>query len=45
MPINILSETEASAKLGRLIHETASAHEPILIKGERTNVVLVSEED
>lgn len=30
MPINILSETEASAKLGRLIHETASAHEPIL---------------
>lgn len=45
MPMNILSETEASAKLGCLIDETASAHEPVLIKGERTNVVLVSEED
>lgn len=45
MPVNILSETEASAKLDRLIEETASAHEPVLIKGERTNRVLVSEED
>lgn len=43
--MNIISEIEAGAKLNRLIDETASAHEPVLIKGERTNAVLVSEED
>lgn len=43
--MNVISGTEAGAKLDLLIDETASAHEPVLIKGERTNAVLVSEED
>lgn len=42
--MNIISGTEAGTKLDRLIDETALAHEPVLIKGERTNAVLVSEE-
>ena len=40
-----LTATEARSKLYKLIDETASAHEPILIKGKRGNAVLVSEED
>lgn len=45
MPMNAISATEASAKLYRLIDETAAAHEPLLITGERNNAVLVSQED
>jgi prevent-host-death family protein len=40
-----LTATEARAKLYKLIDETATAHEPILITGKRGNAVLVSEED
>lgn len=40
-----LTVTEARAKLYRLIDETASSHEPIMIKGKRGNAVLLSEED
>jgi prevent-host-death family protein len=40
-----LTATEARSKLYKLIDETASAHEPILITGKRGNAVLVSEED
>lgn len=43
--MNTVSATEARAKLYRLIDETAAAHEPVLITGQRTNAVLVSEED
>lgn len=43
--MNTISVTEARAKLYRLIDETAAAHEPVLITGQRTNAVLVSEED
>ena len=43
--MDIFSATEARAKLYRLIDETAAAHEPVLITGQRTNAVLVSEED
>ncbi|MHC1727838.1 MAG: type II toxin-antitoxin system Phd/YefM family antitoxin [Syntrophobacteraceae bacterium] len=32
-------------RLYRLIDETASSHEPVLITGKRANAVLVSEED
>jgi antitoxin YefM len=37
--------TDARAKLYRLIDETTTSHEPILITGKRGNAVLVSEDD
>ena len=40
-----VTASKARSKLYRLIDETASSHEPILITGKRTNAVLVSEED
>lgn len=43
--MDILSATQARAKLFRLIDETANAHKPVLIKGQRNNAVLISQED
>jgi antitoxin YefM len=43
--VNIVNATEARAKLYSLIDETASSHQPIVIKGKRANAVLISEED
>jgi antitoxin YefM len=40
-----LNATEARSKLYRLIDEAASSHEPIIIKGKRSNAVLISEDD
>jgi len=40
-----VNATEARAKLYSLIDETASSHQPIVIKGKRSNAVLLSEED
>ncbi|MFO7559073.1 MAG: type II toxin-antitoxin system Phd/YefM family antitoxin [Desulfobacterales bacterium] len=40
-----LSATEARSKLYRLIDQTASSHEPIVITSKRGNAVLLSEED
>lgn len=40
-----LNVTEARAKLYSLIDETVSSHQPIIIKGKRSNAVLLSEED
>lgn len=40
-----LNATEARAKLYSLIDETAETHKHILIKGKRTNAVLLSEAD
>lgn len=37
--------SEAQDKLGRLVDEAASSHEPILITGKQANAVLISEED
>lgn len=37
--------SDAKSKLDRLIDETASDHEPILITGKRNNAVLLSEDD
>ena len=36
---------EARANLSRLIDDTATSHQPILIAGKRNNAVLISEED
>lgn len=40
-----LKASTARSKLYRLIDETASSHEPILIAGKRSSAVLVSEDD
>lgn len=40
-----LTATEARSNLYRLIDETASSHEPIIIKGKRGSAVLISEDD
>jgi len=40
-----LTATEARSKLYRLIDETASSHEPIVITGKRGSAVLISEDD
>jgi prevent-host-death family protein len=37
--------SDARKNLYRLIDETASTHEPVLITGKRGNAVLISEED
>ena len=37
--------SEARDKLGWLVDEGATSHEPILIKGKRANAVLFSEDD
>ncbi len=43
--MTVLNATEARARLYSLIDETAATHQPVLIKGKRTNAVLLSEED
>jgi len=43
--MNIVPITQAITKLYRLIEEAAATHKPILIQGEHSNAVLVSEED
>ena len=43
--MNILNATEARSKLYKLIDETASSHQPIVITGKRSNAVLISEDD
>ncbi len=43
--MTIINATEARSKLYKLIDETASSHQPIVITGKRANAVLVSEED
>jgi PHD/YefM family antitoxin component YafN of YafNO toxin-antitoxin module len=40
-----LSASAARDKLYRLIDETSTAHEPILISGPRSSAVLIGEED
>jgi len=40
-----MNASEARDKLYRLLDETASAHEPVLITGPRANAVLIGEED
>src|SRR5580698_2263869 len=43
--MNSMNVSEAREKLYRLLDETASDHEPVLITGPRSNAVLVGEED
>ena len=41
----LLNATEARTKLYSLIDEAAENHQPIVIKGRRSNAVLISEDD
>lgn len=43
--MDVLSATQARAKLYRLIDKTTNAHRPVLITGERNNAVLIVESD
>ena len=45
MRMATVSASEARVRLYRLIDETATSHEPVLITGKRNNAVLLSEED
>jgi antitoxin YefM len=40
-----MNASEAREKLYRLLDETSSDHQPVLITGPRSNAVLVGEED
>lgn len=40
-----ITASEARSRLYRLISDTATSHEPVLITGKRGNAVLVSEDD
>ena len=40
-----ITATQAKSRLEKLIEETASSHEPIIIKVKRGNAVLISEDD
>jgi len=40
-----ITASEARANLYRLIDETASSHQPLLITGKRNKAVLVAEDD
>jgi len=43
--MQIYNATEARSSLYKLIDQTASSHDPIIITGKRHNAVLLSEED
>lgn len=43
--MNVYTTTQARAKLFNLIDETNKTHEPIYIKGKRSEAVLLSKED
>jgi antitoxin YefM len=40
-----MNASEAREKLYRLLDESASTHEPVLITGPRANAVLIGEDD
>ena len=40
-----LTASDARAQIYRLLDETASSHEPVVITGKRSNAVLISEDD
>ena len=43
--MTIYTSTQARAKLFNLIDETNQSHEPIYIKGKRSDAVILSKED
>lgn len=45
MDMPTITSSEARANFFRLLEQTASSHEPLLITGRHGNSVLISEED
>lgn len=43
--MSLLTVAEAGSKLSDLIDETVFSHKPVIIKGEKSNAVLISEDD
>lgn len=43
--MSAITASEARANLYRLIDETATSHQPLLITGKRNKAVLIAEED
>lgn len=43
--MSIMTISEVRQNLFKLVDETSTSHEPIMITGKRNNAVLVSEED
>jgi antitoxin YefM len=43
--MHMLTASEARSNLYRLIDETATHHEPVIITGKRNNAILISQED
>ena len=41
----VMSVSQARADIYNIMDETAKTHEPILITGKRSNVVMISQED
>ena len=41
----VMSVSQVRADIYNVMDETAQSHEPVLITGKRTNVVMLSEED
>lgn len=44
-PMKTLTATQARSSLDRLLDEAADSHEPVQITGQRSNAVLISEDD
>jgi prevent-host-death family protein len=42
---SVVTTSQARATLCRLVDQTATSHEPVLITGKRSSAVLLSEED
>ena len=42
---SVVSSDDAQLRLGDLLDQTSSEHEPLLIKGPKSNAVLMAEED
>lgn len=40
-----ITTAQASAQLDKLIQQTAANHEPVVITGEQTSAVILSQED
>ena len=43
--LNTMSVSQVRANLYNVIEQTAKSHEPILITGEKSNAVILSQED
>lgn len=43
--MQVITATQARANIYQLMDAVAASHEPVMLTGKRTNVVMISEED